>query len=234
MGSGEVGSCRQRLHVALTARRALIHPECNCNQIGSVHDRCNETGFCECREGAAGPKCDDCLPTHYWRQGCYREWAGPDALGAGQADWQGSCCQRWVWGPWTGPGGWGGLDATEESRCQVGTTRGRTGKGVGGKVDLEFGWSWLQDGGNEVVRGNDGLAETRVRIRKRLEEHSRHVEQHVQSSGGKRAGVAEAPRTKASARERGEPGTVVGERQGPGLAQPLLPSTQGRFAPSAP
>lgn len=38
-----------------------------------MHDRCNETGFCECREGAAGPKCDDCLPTHYWRQGCYRE-----------------------------------------------------------------------------------------------------------------------------------------------------------------
>lgn len=50
--------------------------ECNCNQIGSVHDRCNETGFCECREGAAGPKCDDCLPTHYWRQGCYRECHG--------------------------------------------------------------------------------------------------------------------------------------------------------------
>ncbi|XP_077904629.1 netrin-G2 isoform X7 [Ictidomys tridecemlineatus] len=46
--------------------------ECNCNQIGSVHDRCNETGFCECREGAVGPKCDDCLPTHYWRQGCYQ------------------------------------------------------------------------------------------------------------------------------------------------------------------
>ncbi|KAM9117059.1 netrin-G2 [Pangshura tecta] len=45
--------------------------ECNCNQIGSVHDRCNETGYCECREGAAGPKCDDCLPNYYWRQGCF-------------------------------------------------------------------------------------------------------------------------------------------------------------------
>ncbi|KAK2103546.1 hypothetical protein P7K49_017402 [Saguinus oedipus] len=42
------------------------------NQIGSVHDRCNETGFCECRKGTVGPKCDDCLPTHYWHQG-YRE-----------------------------------------------------------------------------------------------------------------------------------------------------------------
>lgn len=59
----------------LTAHAAPVRPECNCNQIGSVHDRCNETGFCECREGAAGPKCDDCLPTHYWRQGCYRECA---------------------------------------------------------------------------------------------------------------------------------------------------------------
>ncbi|XP_074066955.1 netrin-G2 isoform X2 [Macrotis lagotis] len=45
--------------------------ECNCNQIGSINDRCNETGHCECREGAAGPKCDDCLPSHYWRQGCF-------------------------------------------------------------------------------------------------------------------------------------------------------------------
>ncbi|XP_009320450.1 PREDICTED: netrin-G2 [Pygoscelis adeliae] len=46
-------------------------PECNCNQIGSVHDRCNETGYCECKEGATGPKCDDCLPNYYWRQGCF-------------------------------------------------------------------------------------------------------------------------------------------------------------------
>ncbi|KYO23327.1 netrin-G2 isoform B [Alligator mississippiensis] len=45
--------------------------ECNCNQIGSVHDRCNETGYCECKEGATGPKCDDCLPDYYWRQGCF-------------------------------------------------------------------------------------------------------------------------------------------------------------------
>ena len=90
-----MGPCGQRPQVTLITRRATVGPECNCNQIGSVHDRCNETGFCECREGAAGPKCDDCLPTHYWRQGCYREcapggpWAvgpgvGPDAAGRGQ------------------------------------------------------------------------------------------------------------------------------------------------------
>ncbi|XP_054908526.1 filaggrin isoform X3 [Poeciliopsis prolifica] len=45
--------------------------ECNCNQLGSIHDRCNGTGFCQCKDGAAGPKCDDCLPGYYWKQGCY-------------------------------------------------------------------------------------------------------------------------------------------------------------------
>ncbi|CAF97128.1 unnamed protein product, partial [Tetraodon nigroviridis] len=39
--------------------------ECNCNQMGSVHDRCNGTGFCQCREGATGAKCDDCVPGGY-------------------------------------------------------------------------------------------------------------------------------------------------------------------------
>lgn len=52
-----------------------IPSECNCNQMGSVHDRCNDTGFCQCKEGATGPKCDDCLPGFYWKQGCYRECA---------------------------------------------------------------------------------------------------------------------------------------------------------------
>lgn len=42
--------------------------------MGSVHDRCNGTGFCQCREGAAGAKCDDCLPGYYWKQGCHREF----------------------------------------------------------------------------------------------------------------------------------------------------------------
>ncbi|XP_070298756.1 netrin-G2-like [Salvelinus sp. IW2-2015] len=35
--------------------------ECNCNQMGSVHDRCNGTGFCQCKDGTTGPKCDDCF-----------------------------------------------------------------------------------------------------------------------------------------------------------------------------
>ncbi|XP_037121460.1 sarcoplasmic reticulum histidine-rich calcium-binding protein isoform X5 [Syngnathus acus] len=45
--------------------------ECNCNQMGSVHDRCNGTGFCQCKDGAIGAKCDECLPGYYWKQGCY-------------------------------------------------------------------------------------------------------------------------------------------------------------------
>ncbi|XP_076860234.1 netrin-G2 isoform X2 [Brachyhypopomus gauderio] len=44
--------------------------ECNCNQLGSLHARCNETGFCQCREGATGQKCEDCLPGYNWKQGC--------------------------------------------------------------------------------------------------------------------------------------------------------------------
>lgn len=48
--------------------------ECNCNQLGSVHDRCNNTGFCQCKDGATGAKCDDCLPGFYWKQGCYCEY----------------------------------------------------------------------------------------------------------------------------------------------------------------
>ncbi|XP_018518014.1 LOW QUALITY PROTEIN: netrin-G2 [Lates calcarifer] len=45
--------------------------ECNCNQMGSVHDRCNNTGFCQCKDGAIGAKCDDCVPGYYWKQGCF-------------------------------------------------------------------------------------------------------------------------------------------------------------------
>ncbi|KAM3825392.1 LOW QUALITY PROTEIN: netrin-G2 [Vipera latastei] len=45
--------------------------DCNCNRIGSLANRCNETGYCECKGGGVtGPKCDDCLPGYYWRQGC--------------------------------------------------------------------------------------------------------------------------------------------------------------------
>ncbi|XP_020345102.1 netrin-G2 isoform X2 [Oncorhynchus kisutch] len=44
--------------------------ECNCNQLGSFHARCNDTGFCQCRDGSIGPKCEDCLPGYSWRQGC--------------------------------------------------------------------------------------------------------------------------------------------------------------------
>ncbi|KAM3911346.1 netrin-G2 isoform 2-T2 [Leptodactylus fuscus] len=45
--------------------------QCNCNQHGSEHERCNETGDCVCRKGATGTKCDECLLGFHWRQGCH-------------------------------------------------------------------------------------------------------------------------------------------------------------------
>lgn len=60
---------------------ALCFPsECNCNHMGSLHDRCNDTGFCLCKEGTIGAKCDDCLPGYYWKNGCYREYEEADML----------------------------------------------------------------------------------------------------------------------------------------------------------
>ncbi|XP_066500713.1 netrin-G2 [Hoplias malabaricus] len=44
--------------------------ECNCNQLGSLYSRCNDTGYCQCREGTVGQKCEDCLPGYNWKQGC--------------------------------------------------------------------------------------------------------------------------------------------------------------------
>ncbi|XP_048352693.1 netrin-G1 isoform X2 [Sphaerodactylus townsendi] len=45
--------------------------ECNCNPIGSIGDRCNEKGICQCKKGTTGPKCDKCLPEYNWHiQGC--------------------------------------------------------------------------------------------------------------------------------------------------------------------
>ncbi|XP_026511757.1 netrin-G1 isoform X2 [Terrapene carolina triunguis] len=45
--------------------------DCNCNPFGSIHDRCNDTGFCECKEGTSGTKCDKCLLGYIWHSlGC--------------------------------------------------------------------------------------------------------------------------------------------------------------------
>ncbi|XP_047424605.1 netrin-G1 isoform X2 [Mugil cephalus] len=52
------------VHVANSKR------ECNCNPFGSVSDRCNGTGFCICKEGTTGPKCQECLPGYLWDDGC--------------------------------------------------------------------------------------------------------------------------------------------------------------------
>uniref|UniRef100_A0A7N8XTJ3 Netrin-G1 n=1 Tax=Mastacembelus armatus TaxID=205130 RepID=A0A7N8XTJ3_9TELE len=43
--------------------------DCNCNPFGSVSDRCNDTGFCTCKEGTTGPQCQECLPGYFWDDG---------------------------------------------------------------------------------------------------------------------------------------------------------------------
>lgn len=80
---------------------------------------------------------------------------------------------------------------------------GLVGKGAGGKVQLGFSWSWRR-----WAVPSHGLAETGFRRGKRVEESSRHMEQH---GGDSRCIRRTAPR------ERGEPGTVARGRQGPGL-----------------
>ncbi|XP_060685613.1 netrin-G1-like [Hemiscyllium ocellatum] len=44
--------------------------DCQCNPDGSLHRRCNDTGYCDCKAGVTGPKCDKCLPGYYWHRGC--------------------------------------------------------------------------------------------------------------------------------------------------------------------
>uniref|UniRef100_UPI00398E8FCB netrin-G1-like isoform X1 n=1 Tax=Pristiophorus japonicus TaxID=55135 RepID=UPI00398E8FCB len=44
--------------------------DCECHPDGSLHHRCNDTGYCECKKGVTGPKCDKCLPGYYWHGGC--------------------------------------------------------------------------------------------------------------------------------------------------------------------
>ncbi|KAI7792664.1 putative netrin-G1, partial [Triplophysa rosa] len=44
--------------------------DCNCDPFGSENVRCNGTGYCKCKKGARGAKCDECLPGFLWDNGC--------------------------------------------------------------------------------------------------------------------------------------------------------------------
>ncbi|XP_078586126.1 netrin-G2-like, partial [Branchiostoma floridae x Branchiostoma japonicum] len=40
---------------------------CDCNPMGSRHDKCNATtGKCQCKDGADGMRCDMCVGAYYW------------------------------------------------------------------------------------------------------------------------------------------------------------------------
>ncbi|KAF7647592.1 hypothetical protein LDENG_00169890 [Lucifuga dentata] len=46
--------------------------ECRCDARRSVTPRCSDSGFCQCKEGATGRRCDSCLPGYTWREGAGR------------------------------------------------------------------------------------------------------------------------------------------------------------------
>ncbi|XP_076147543.1 netrin-G1 [Alosa pseudoharengus] len=64
--------CKQGFHRNASAELEdeNVCIDCNCNPFGSDSDRCNDTGFCKCKEGATGPKCHECLPGYLWDNGC--------------------------------------------------------------------------------------------------------------------------------------------------------------------
>ncbi|XP_078605919.1 netrin-G1-like [Branchiostoma floridae x Branchiostoma japonicum] len=48
---------------------------CDCNPMGSRHDKCNATtGKCQCKDGADGMRCDMCVGAYYWTRdkGCQK------------------------------------------------------------------------------------------------------------------------------------------------------------------
>ncbi|XP_061406375.1 netrin-G1-like isoform X2 [Lethenteron reissneri] len=53
---------------------------CECNPFGSASDRCNGTGQCECKEGASGLKCGECLAGYYWNRGCQQNACDEELL----------------------------------------------------------------------------------------------------------------------------------------------------------
>ncbi|XP_054629718.1 netrin-G2 isoform X4 [Dunckerocampus dactyliophorus] len=43
--------------------------ECECDSASSLSPHCSDSGFCQCKEGATGRRCDSCLPGYTWRGG---------------------------------------------------------------------------------------------------------------------------------------------------------------------
>ncbi|XP_076010117.1 netrin-G2-like [Genypterus blacodes] len=46
--------------------------ECGCDPQRSASPRCSDSGFCQCKEGATGRRCDSCQPGYTWRGGAAR------------------------------------------------------------------------------------------------------------------------------------------------------------------
>uniref|UniRef100_UPI00358E3577 netrin-G1-like isoform X2 n=1 Tax=Myxine glutinosa TaxID=7769 RepID=UPI00358E3577 len=52
----------------INASNACI--DCACDLFGAVHDHCDDSGQCQCKEGTTGLKCNQCEPGFHWHRGC--------------------------------------------------------------------------------------------------------------------------------------------------------------------
>ncbi|KAM8886087.1 uncharacterized protein AB9W97_013369 isoform 2-T4 [Spinachia spinachia] len=43
--------------------------DCECDVDGSASPHCSDSGFCQCKDGATGRRCNTCLPGYTWRGG---------------------------------------------------------------------------------------------------------------------------------------------------------------------
>ncbi|XP_062418666.1 netrin-G1-like [Pungitius pungitius] len=44
-----------------------VSSDCECDVDRSASPHCSDSGFCQCKDGATGKRCDTCLPGYTWR-----------------------------------------------------------------------------------------------------------------------------------------------------------------------
>ncbi|XP_035684373.1 netrin-G2-like isoform X1 [Branchiostoma floridae] len=114
--------------------KKIVDPDvcapCNCNQVGSRHNKCNATtGECICKSYTKGPKCDSCVKNYYWtdNQGCVPAICNNDTLSCQN---NGTCVsyQRCDCLP-----GFGGKFCERQLKCYT----GMCAQSVGGSSSLQ-------------------------------------------------------------------------------------------------
>ena len=51
--------------VLLFSEFLIFCSECECNEDGSVDERCDDEGKCSCKSNVIGDKCSECQPDHF-------------------------------------------------------------------------------------------------------------------------------------------------------------------------